>query len=393
MTYLGARFGEALSPVDEPIRVRLYGQRLDVLAREAAKVRESIAGIQGIQDPRVHEETTEPVVEIEVDLAAAEKFGIKPGDVRRSAAALLAGIEVGNLFEEQKLFEVVVWGTPSVRHSLAAVRNLVVDAPGGATVRLGDVAKVRVVPAPAVIQRENVARYMDVVADVKGRPVSAVAADVNAKLHGTAFPLEYRAELLGGFAAQQAARARVLWVALACAIGVLFVFQAAFGSWPMALATLVTLPVALAGSVIAAWLTGTALSLASLAGFLTVLAVAARQGILMVQHYRELRRKTGLPFGAELVARGARERAASVLSTALVTAAALLPFLAMGAKPGFEILGPMVSVILGGLFTATIYSLTVLPALYAMFGARATGETLEDDDLEVEPTTPELQRV
>ena len=396
MTYLGSRFGEALSPVDEPIRVRLYGQRLDVLEREAAKVRESMAGIQGVQNARVHEETTEPVVEIEVDLAAAERFGIKPGDVRRSAAALIAGIEVGNLFEEQKLFEVVVWGSPSVRHSLASVSDLIIDAPGGGQVRLGDVSKVRIVPAPAVIQRENVARYVDVVADVKGRPVAAVAADVNAKLLGTAFPLEYRAELLGGFAAQQAARARVMWVALACALGVLFVLQAAFGSWPMAFATLATVPVALAGSVIAAWMTGTALSLASLAGFLTVLAITARQGILLVQHYRELRRKSQMPFGPELVARGARERAASVLSTALVTAAALAPFMAMGAKPGFEILGPMVGVILGGLVTATIYSLSVLPALYAMFGARAVGETLEDDDLESEIeqlTTPELQRV
>jgi Cu/Ag efflux pump CusA len=396
MTYLSSRFDEAMSPVDEPIRVRLYGQRLDVLEREAAKVRESIAGISGVTNPRVHEETTEPVVEIKVDLAAAERTGVKPGDVRRAAAALLAGIEVGNLFEEQKLFEVVVWGVPSVRHSLASVKNLLVDVPGGGYVRMGDVAEVNIVSAPAVIQRENVARYVDVVADVKGRPVAAVAADVNAKLLGTAFPLEYRAELLGGFATQQAARARVMWVALACALGILFVLQAAFGSWPMAFACLVTIPMALAGSVIAAWMNGTALSLTSLAGFLTVLAVTARQAILMVQHYRELRLKAGLPFGPELVARGARERAASVLSTALVTAAALLPFAAMGAKPGFEILGPMVSVILGGLATATIYSLSVLPALYAMFGTRAVGETLEDDDLETEIqqlTTPELQRV
>jgi Cu/Ag efflux pump CusA len=391
VTYLSSRFDEALSPVDEPIRVRLYGQRLDVLEREAAKVSESITGINGIQNARVHTESTEPVVEIEVNLAAAERYNVKPGDVRRSAAALLAGIEVGNLFEEQKLFEVVVWGVPRIRHSLAAVKNLLIDTPDGGHVRMGDVAEVRVVSAPNIIQRENVARYMDVVADVKGRPVSAVAADVHARLRNMAFPLEYRAELQGGFAAQEAARMRVLWVAIAAAIGVLFVFQAAYASWPLALACLVTIPVALAGSFLAAFLTGGTLSLGALAGFLTVLGVTARQGILLVQQYHQLRRK-GMEFGRELVARGSQERASSVLSTALVTAAALLPFAVLGSKPGLEILGPMVSVILGGLVTSTLYSLTMLPALYGMFGARASTETIEDDDLEYE-STPELQRV
>lgn len=391
VTYLGSRFDEALSPVDEPIRVRLYGQRQDVLEREANKVNEAIAGIGGISNPRVHLETTEPVVEIEVNLAAAERHGVKPGDVRRSAAALIAGIEVGNLFEEQKLFEVVVWGVPRVRNSLAAVKDLTIDTPSGGHVRLGDVADVRIVPAPNVIQRENVARYLDVVAEVKGRPVAAVAAEVNARLRNLAFPLEYRAELVGGFAAQEAARMRVMWVALAAAIGILFVFQAAFASWPLALACLVTFPVALAGSFLAAWFTGTSLSLGALAGFLTVLGVTARQAILLVQHYQQLRKK-GLVFGADLVARGARERASAMLSTALVTAAALVPFAVLGSRPGLEILGPMVTVILGGLFSSTLYSLAMLPALYGMFGAQAAGETIEDDDLEYE-TTPELQRV
>jgi Cu/Ag efflux pump CusA len=113
------------------------------------------------------------VVEIEVDLERAKQFGVKPGDVRRSAAALLAGIEVGNLFEEQKLFEVVVWGQPGVRHSVESIRDLLVDAPGGRTVRLGDVANVSIASAPDLIQRENVARYVDVVADVNGRSVAA----------------------------------------------------------------------------------------------------------------------------------------------------------------------------------------------------------------------------
>jgi Cu/Ag efflux pump CusA len=392
MTYLTARFGEVLSKVDEPIRVRLYGQRLDVLEAEAAKLSASLAGVNGIVDPRVHLEQTEPVVEIMVDLERARAHGVKPGDVRRAAAALISGMQVGNLFEEQKLFEVVVWGEPRVRHSLAAIQNLLVDAPGGRHVRLGDVAQVEIVATPQVLLRENVARYLDVVADVKGRPVTAVAADVNARLRGTVFPLEYRAELLGGFAAQEAAKLRMKWVAFAVVVGIVVVFQAAFSSWPLAFAFLVTVPMALSGSVIAAWLTGGSLSLGALAGMLTVFALAVRQGILLVQRYMNLRQSEGLDWGPELFARGAQESAASIVTSALLTAAVMAPFAIFGSRPGFEILGPMVLVVLGGLFTATTYSLCVLPAVYARFGARASTETIADDDLDLE-TSPEPQRI
>jgi len=391
MTYLRSRFGDALSGVDEPIVVRLYGQKLDILRREAEKVKQSIAGIDGIVDPRIHLESNEPVVEIEVKLDAAHTHGVKPGDVRRAAATLLAGIEVGNLFEEQKMFEVVVWGEPRVRHSVAAINNLLIDTPGGGHVRLEDVASVRIVPAPHAIQRENVARVFDVVADVKGRDVAAVAADVNGRIRETVFPLEYRAELLGDYAKQQQARNRVLWVALAAAIGILVVLQAAFGSWRLALAVLLTLPIALAGAAIAAAASGTALSLGSLAGFLTVLGIAVRHSLLLINRYRDLRRQGGLDLGPDLVLQGTLERAAPILMTAIVTAAAVLPFAVSGAKPGHEILGPMAAVILGGLFTATLYTLCVVPALYARFGASVQSEAVEDDDLRL-PSMPEFQR-
>ena len=139
-------------------------------------------------------------IEIKVDLDAALASGVKPGDVRRAAATLLAGIEVGNLFEEQKLFQVVVWGVPQLRHSLAAIQNLLIDTPNGGHVRLGDVASIQIVSAPDVIRRENVARHVDVVANISGRGLDAVAADVRNRIQGMHFPIEYHAELQGGFA-------------------------------------------------------------------------------------------------------------------------------------------------------------------------------------------------
>ena len=393
MTFLGSRFGEYLSKVDEPIVVRMYGQRLDRLNEQAELVRESISGIPGIVDPRIHLETSEPVVEIEVNLEAARRFGVKPGDVRRSAAALLSGIEVGNLFEEQKLFEVVVWGQPGVRHSVEAIKALLVDAPNGGHVRLGDVADVRITDAPDLIQRENVARYVDVVADVSGRSVAAVSADVSARLTGTAFPLEYHAELLGGFARQSEAKTQLMIMTLGSVLAIGFLLHAALGSASLAFVFLVTLPIALAGCALAAFTTGSTLSIGSLAGFLTVFGLTVRQGFALLQRYSELR-ASGVAFGPALVAQGVRERSASILTTMLILTGAVLPFAIMGSAPGLEILGPMAIVILGGLVTSLLYTLCVLPALYARVGAMATAQDMDglDDDKVDVAGEPQLQR-
>ncbi|HKQ56857.1 MAG TPA: efflux RND transporter permease subunit [Candidatus Eisenbacteria bacterium] len=383
MTFLSSRFGERLSRVDEPIVVRLYGQEASVLAQQADKVRDLLKAVAGVTDARVDAEAQEPVVEIEVKLDEAAKAGLKPGDVRRAAATLLAGIEVGNLFEEQKIFEVVVWGKPEIRHSISSIQNLLVDTPNGAHVRLGDVAKVTMTPAPNVIRRENVARSVDVVANVNGRSVDAIAADVQARLKGAAFPLEYRAELLGDFAKQEATRMRVLIAAFFVAIGILFVLQAAFGSWGLAFTTLLTLPIAMAGGVLAAVASGVPMSLGATAGFMTVLGLAVRQAVLLVHRYRELRRQEGLEFGSEMIHRGTREHAATTIASAAVTAAVVLPLAIFGSRAGHEVLGPLAIVIMGGLVTTTLYTLSVVPALYARFGAGAMPDAVETEDLGV----------
>jgi Cu/Ag efflux pump CusA len=380
LTYLNSRFGEVFAEVNEPIVVRLYGQDLDVLRREAEKIKQAIAGIDGIVDPQVEMEPEEPVVEIKVDLAAAQKYGIKPGDVRRAAATLVAGIEVGNLFEEQKIFQVVVWGTPQVRNDLDAIRNLLIDAPGGSHVRLGDVASVQIVAAPTVVRRESVARRLDVVAKVSGRSVDAVAGDVSRRIQASKFPLEYRAELIGDFARRQAASKRVMAIVVAAAIGIVLVLQASFGIWGLALVVFLTLPMALAGGVFAALVTGGTLYLGSLAGFLTVLAIAVRQAIILISDYRKLGHQEGATLGPELVVRGTRDRAARILMTAIVTALAVLPFLVFGKLPGHEILRPMAVVILGGLLTSTLYLLCIVPTLYLRFGADAVADEMLDEE-------------
>ena len=193
--------------------MRLYGQELDVLRREAEKVQQALAGVDGIVDPHVDVESREPVVEIEVNLEAAAKHGVKPGDVRRAAATLLAGIEVGNLFEEQKMFEVVVWGEPQVRHSVAAIQQPADRHPERrARAARRRRRRSRIVSAPNVIRRENVARTPGRRRQRQGperrRRRGRRAAPACSEM---SFPLEYRAELVGDFAKQEKARNRVIW--------------------------------------------------------------------------------------------------------------------------------------------------------------------------------------
>src|SRR5438034_8631673 len=159
-----------------------------------------------------------PTLEIEVNLDKAKHYGLKPGDVRRAATTLVSGLEVGNLFDEQKVFEVVVWGTPNTRRNLTSIQELLIETPSRGYVPLKDVADVRIRPTATEIHRDMAARRMDVTASVRGRDLAAVAADIERGLKGIQFPLEYRAELLGEYADRLAAQKRVLTFGVAAAI-------------------------------------------------------------------------------------------------------------------------------------------------------------------------------
>jgi len=349
--------------------VRVFGENLEVLRGQAEAVRQALSEIDGIVDARVKLIQEEPTLEIEVDLAKAQLYGIKPGDVRRAAATLLSGLQVGSLFEEQKVFDVVVWSTPETRHSLTSIRELLIETPGGGHVRLGDVADVRVAPAPNVIKHEAVSRYLDVSANVRGRDARAVTRDVETALQNFAFPLEYHAEVLGDYAKQQAAQQRLLVAGVLAVIGIFLILQAAVQSWRLASATFLALPAALVGGVLAAFLSGGALSLGALFGFLTLLGIAARNGLVLISHYQRLEQYEGETFGPDLIRRGSRERVAPIIMTALATGLALAPFVLFGNIPGHEIAHPMAIAILGGLVTSTLLNLFVIPTLYWSFGS------------------------
>jgi CzcA family heavy metal efflux pump len=368
LTYFNERVDEVLTGSSESIVVRIFGNDLEGLRKQAGKVRQLLAGIDGITEEHMEFQEDVPQVDVTVDLAAGQRFGIKPGDVRRAAATLMAGEEVGDIFNAGKAYDVQVWSTPATRRSLSDIRNLLIDTPGGGHVRLKDVADVRIRPAPNAVTRTEGSRSIDVAANVSGRDLGSVVGDIRRELQTFRFPIGYRAELLGEYAERQSAEQRLFLLAIAAVVGVFLLLRRAFGSWGLATMSFLALPMALAGGALAAYAGGRVLSLGSLVGFFTVLGIAARNGIMMISHFQHLERYEGEPFGPALVIRGARERLSPILMTALATGLAIVPLVLAGNLPGHEIEHPMAVVILGGLFTATLLNLFVIPSLYLRFG-------------------------
>jgi len=313
--------------------------------------------------------------------------GVKPGDVRRDAAVLISGVQAGSLFEEQKVFDVVVWGGPQNRQDVDSVRNLLIDTPSGKQVRLGDIADVSIKDSPSVIQREAVSRYIDVTAGVSGRSRSAVLADVKHRMQDVKFPLEYRYELASNFADRAAIQHRLMLLGIAIAIGTFLLLQAAFGSWRLAILQFVTLPLALVGAAVVVLVGGGRVELGSACAFLAVFAIATRNGITLLRHFQDVERDSDDKNNRrDLVLQAAREQLAPMLVTGVATALFFAPLAFLGSRPGHEIVSPMGDVVLGRLLTSTLVSLFLLPALYLRFAlGRAAAEDLELQELWNEP--------
>jgi CzcA family heavy metal efflux pump len=370
-----------LTGSDKPLVVRVYGQNLDTLRTQAERVKQIVSQVDGVKAPRVDLPAAQPEVQIETDLNRSRGYGIKPGDVRRAEAALLQGIQVGSVFVEQKVFDVIVQGVPQTRGSVGNIRNLLIDTPNGGHVPLGEVADVRVGTSPVAIERDAVSRRVDVEANVDGRGLADVKADVEKRLAGLTFPAEYHAEVLKDTANEEIGAGRILAFAIGAAIAAFLLLQAAFRNWPLALAAFLALPVALVGGAIAALIAGAELTVGSLIGFLALYGFAARAALVLFRHLQErAREQRDLPITA-LVERGAPERLGATLTTTAVAALAVLPFAVAGSQPGLEIVSPMAVVILGGLVTTALLSLFVLPALYVRAGVEPPELEPEEDVL------------
>ena len=368
LTYLRERIKEVLTGSSATLVIRIYGENLDVLREKAEEVKTAIADIRGLIDLKVQPQVSVPQVEVHFRPDAAAAFGLTAGEVRRAVTLLMKGVKVGEFYENQNIFDVVVWGAPQVRSSIDALRAMRIELPGGGLIPLNEVADVYIAPTPNQITRESASRYTEVTCNVRGRDLGSAAREIERKVRNVVFDRGYHPEFLGEYAIEKASRQRIMGLSVLALIGIFVILFSDFGSSRLAFLVLAGLPFTLIGGILMVVVSGGVLSLGSLIGFVTVLGVAARNSIMLISHYKHLQRLEGVPFGVELIIQGAKERLAPILMTALTTALALLPIVIGGNRPGQEIENPMALVILGGLISSVLLNLLVMPVLYWKIG-------------------------
>ncbi|MGH3206165.1 MAG: efflux RND transporter permease subunit, partial [Trebonia sp.] len=366
-TYLHERIDEVLTNgTTEDIAVYIEGPDINTLATLGNELSARMAKLHGLEDVQPAPLEFIPQANVTVNTAAASRYGLTAGDVRRQAAIMMASEPVSSFPYNNELITIAAWTTPSTRDSVTALEQLPIDTPNGGRVALGKVATVSIAPTPSQIIRVNGTRMQEVDADIAGTDLGTAAGEVQSLLKTFKVPAGYTTSLQGESVERPSAQQRLEWLGLGALIVILLLLQAAFRSWRLALMLLITLPIALVGGVLAAWGALGTITLGALVGFFTVLGIAARNGILMIAHFRHLEEEEGIPFGRDLVVRGASERLSPILMTALATALALVPLIIYGDQPGQEIEYPMAIVILGGLVTSTLLNLFVLPSLYLL---------------------------
>jgi len=366
-TYLHERIDEVLTNgTTEDVAVYIEGPDISTLARLGNELSAQMAELPGLTDVQPAPLEFIPQANVTVNTAAASRYGLTPGDVRREAAIMMASEPMSEIAYHDQLLIVAAWTTPATRNSVTALEQLPIDTPDGGHVPLSQVAAVAIVPTPSQIIRDQGVRMQEVDANISGTDLGTAASEVQALLKTFRLPAGYTASLRGEAAERASAQHRLEWLGLGALVVILLLLQAAFRSWRLALMLMITLPTAMVGGVLAAWGGLGTITLGALVGFFTVLGIAARNGILMIAHFKHLEEEEGMPFGRDLVVRGASERLSPILMTALATALALVPLIIYGDQPGQEIEFPMAIVILGGLATATLLNLFVLPPLYLL---------------------------
>jgi Cu/Ag efflux pump CusA len=376
LTYLQERMKEVLTGTGASIVMRIYGPDLATLRDTAQKVRQAVDGsdgsgrgaVPGVINLKVEAQVLVPQIELVVDPYRAAAHGLTPAAIFDTVHTLVNGAKVGEIHQDQQIFDLVVWGHPDVRTRWPDLRKLEIDLPSGkGTIPLEAVAQLQLVNAPNTIRHDKASRCIDVSCDVAGGDLKETVREIKARL-APLQPAGYRIEMLGEWQALQENYWKLLGGLIVAALGIVLLLYVDFQSLRLTLLVLLTTLFALVGGVGAVGLTGGVISLGSLVGFITVLGIAARNGIMMVSHYRHLELREGMSFGRELILRGAEERVAPILMTALAAGLGLLPLAISGNQPGYEVEYPMAVVILGGLFTSTLLNLVVMPVLYERCG-------------------------
>ncbi|MDP9391943.1 MAG: efflux RND transporter permease subunit [Actinomycetota bacterium] len=383
-TYADDRVTAVSASTGDDLVVRVSGEDYATLQATAETVSEALRTVEGVVSPQVEPLVSQPTVSVQVDLAAAQRFGLRPGDVRREASALISGLTVGSLYEQQAIFDVVVWGGPQTRANVEQLRDMLVHTPSGQPVRLGDVATVDVTPTPTVVSHDGVRRSLDVTAEVRGREAAEVTADATERLRQITFEDEYLAEVLGDAVERAEAERNVSLAAIAAAVMCFLLLQAATNSWRGAAALFVSAPLAAAGALLAGHLVGGSWSAPVLAACIAVVALAVRQSLVLVRRAQILH-STGGHEPVDALRSAAREQAPPVIIAVLATAALFVPAAVMGGGAGLELLRPFSIALLCGLVTSTLVVLFLVPSLFAAAGGLRPAPVIGPDTPDGEP--------
>ena len=401
------RLDHILSGVRAQIVVKVFGPDLGELRAAAADIESRMHAIPGVVDLQAEPQVEIPQVRLRVDHREAARHGLAPGDVAELLETAYKGRVVSQVFDDDRYFNLVVWYDEASRNSPAIINETILDTPSGRRVALGQVAEVLDTTGPNTINREHVQRRIVVSCNVADRDLSGVVTDVLAAIGPVRdtlqdLPGDYAVELGGQFEAQRDATFRLFVLGAAAVVGVFLLLCKALGSWRAAIQVLVNVPLAALGSVVAllivnqpsaealaaapwwqwpqVWAAATNLSVAHWVGFITLIGIVSRNGIMMISHYIHLMQHEGEPFGERMVIRGSLERLAPVLMTAFTSFFGLLPLLFGAGQPGKEILYPLTVVVFGGMLGSTILDQIVTPALFYAFGSRVVGRGRSPED-------------
>jgi len=374
-TFLAERIEETVSGYAAEFVVEVFGNDLDLLDRDAAQIARVLRGIEGARDITIQSPPGTPQMVFQIDPARLSDRGLQMVEVLDLLRTFYGGIEVGQVVERGRTIPLVAIAGLEHRQALERAGQLRFQSPDGSLFRLADVAELRQANGRSKILHSGGKRVQTVTCNIEGRDVPGFVREVQAALAREVRPGSGNYLAVGGDATA-AARARndlLAHTALA-SVGVLLLLWLALGSGRNLLITLLNLPFALIGGVLAVVLSGGWLSIGSLVGFVTLFGITLRNSIMLVSHYQHLVQVEGHPWNLETALLGASERLPSILMTAIVTALGLMPLVVGSGEPGREIEGPMASIIVGGLVTSTILNLLILPTVllrYGAFGRRA----------------------
>lgn len=375
-----------LSGVKAQVAIKLYGDDLDILRREAEKMRSAIAQVPGVRDLQVEQQVIIPQLRIEADGPKLEQFGLRRLAVNEFVETAMQGKVVSTVLDGQRTFDLVVRLDDRYREDIETLKRLAIDTPGGGAVKLEDIAKVYMAGGPNTVNREQVRRRIVVQCNVSGRGLVDVVEEIKGKLAGIekALPTGYFVQYGGQFESEQSASKTISVLFVASLIGIFLVLYTMFRSVNLSLQVMAALPMAFIGAVAALVITQQTLTVAAMVGFIALVGVASRNGILLLNHYLHLVKFEGEGWTKEMILRGGLERLAPVLMTALTAGIALIPLTLAAGEPGKEILYPVATVIVGGLISSTLLDFFVHPAMFWTLGLKSAQRVVDADATQVD---------